>query len=193
MTRTQIRKYAVAILVLTVALAGRSSGAQEKPAPPPKPLIPLQVTVVISRYQGERAEKRTSSLPFTLRVNGNDRPSNLRMGAEVPVPVTTFGQKEGGGPATPVTSYQLRSVGTNIDCSAEVLDGGAYALTLTISDSQVQPSPGSATSAMPLSFQSFSSNHRLVIRDGQTIQQTAATDKSTGETVKVDVTLNVVK
>jgi hypothetical protein len=35
--------------------------------------------------------------------------------------------------------------------------------------------------------------NNLVLRDGQTRQFTAATDRVTGEVVKVDVTLRVVK
>ena len=87
----------------------------------------------------------------------------------------------------------MRSVGTNIDCSAEAIEGGRYMLTLTISDSQIQTPQKETPANLPLGFQSFSSSLRLIIRDGETIQHTTATDKSTGETVKVDVTLNVVK
>lgn len=190
MSRMQIRIAAAVAAVLAVAMTGASSRAQEKPAPPAKALVPVQVTVVISRYQGERADKRTGSLPFTLRVNANDRGgTSVRMGSEVPVPTTTFSKETGA-----VMSYQLRSVGTNIDCSAEQLDGGRYMLNLTISDNQIQmPAKDGSGSTMPLGFQSFSTRLQLVIRDGETIQHTTATDKSTGETVKVDVTLNVVK
>ena len=150
---------------------------------------------MIARYQGERAEKRVGSLPFTLRVNTHDRSTSVRMSSEVPVSTTVVakeaGSKEGGAP---VTSYQLRNIGTNIDCSAEVIEGGRYLLQLTMSDSQIFNSPGQGSSlGRPLSVQSFTSTLGLIIRDGETIQHTTATDKSTGETVKVEVTLNVVK
>ncbi len=47
------------------------------------PLVPLDVQVVVNRYQGD---KRVSSLPYTLAVNANDRTiSSIRMGARVPV------------------------------------------------------------------------------------------------------------
>jgi len=195
MTRTHTRRFAVAMAALAVALTGASGRAQDKPVPQEKPaaaakpLIPLQVTVVISRYQGERAEKRTSSLPFTMRVNANDRGTSVRMGAEVPIPSMMFSKETGAS----VQSYSIRSIGTNIDCAAEVSEGGRYILNLTVSDTQIQPPQKETPANLPLGSQSFSSSHRLVIRDGETIQQTAATDKSTGETVKVDVTLNVVK
>jgi len=204
MSRTQTRKSAMALAaVLAVALTGATGQAQDppppppspqtKPAPPPKPLVPVQVTVVISRYQGERADKRTGSLPFTLRVNANDRGTSVRMGSEVPVPTTTLTTPKEGATPVPIPSYSIRSVGTNIDCSAETIEGGRYILNLTISDSQVQTPQKETPANLPMGFQSFSSSHRLIIRDGETIQYTTATDKSTGETVKVDVTLNVVK
>src|SRR5687768_11510640 len=77
------------VVLLIVALAPGDVGAQGPPAK--KPNVPLQVQVVMSRYQGE---KKISSVPFTLSVNANTmqdgggRPSQLRMGARVPVPRT---------------------------------------------------------------------------------------------------------
>ena len=52
------------------AIPQEAQAQQGQPASPPKPMIPLKVTVVISRVQGE---KKTASLPFTLSVNTNDR------------------------------------------------------------------------------------------------------------------------
>jgi hypothetical protein len=66
---------AVAAAVLAGAGAGSVVAQDESPSKPsvaqkpaPKPLIPLKVTVVVSRFQGE---KRTGSLPFILTVNAN--------------------------------------------------------------------------------------------------------------------------
>jgi type II secretory pathway component GspD/PulD (secretin) len=142
--------------------------------------------VVISRYQGE---KRLSNLPFTLTVNATQR-TNLRMGAEVPIPRSTM--KEGAL----VSSYEYRRIGTMIDCSAgSVQDDGRVALSLTIDDSQVSledGSTGSQTKGLPR-FHSFTSTATLTLRDGQTMQYTAGSDKVTGEVVRVEVTLNLVK
>jgi hypothetical protein len=41
--------------------------------------------------------------------------------------------------------------------------------------------------------QQFRSQVNLLIRDGQTIQSTVATDPVTGHTLRVDVTLNALK
>jgi len=43
------------------------------------------------------------------------------------------------------------------------------------------------------SIQSFRANESLLLRDGQSLQFTTATDKVTGDVMKVDVTLTVVK
>ncbi len=157
--------------------------------PPPKTLTPLKITVVIARYQGE---KKTASLPFTLWVNANDvHGTSLRMNQEVPVPQNTVS----GGTNQPVQSYSYRSIGTNIDTSAEPLDDSRFVVNLAIQDSQVfsdASKPAGGMAGLP-SFQSFSSSMHVILKDGQTSQYTTATDKITSEVVKVDVTLNVIK
>ncbi len=157
------------------------------------PVVSLKVTVVISRFNGER---KTGSLPFTLWVNANDRnATSLRMGEEVAVPTTTF--KAGDGTATPVTSYNYRRLGTSIDCSAVSQEGGRYRLDLTVDDSAVF-GDAQAGLAMPATkglpnFQSFTSITHPVLADGQTVEFTTATDKITGEQVRVQVSLEVIK
>lgn len=183
--RIAIRLSTAAIAWSLVAPA--AALAQEKPPSEQAARItPLKVTVVISRFQGE---KKTGNLPFVLTVNSSDRTS-LRMGAEVPIPQTTL--KE----ATLATSYQYRSVGTQIDCRASaMMNDGRVALSLTVNDNQLsmedRPDAG-AMRGLPR-FSNFTSTATLTLRDGQTMEYTAATDKTSGEVVRVQVTLNVVK
>jgi hypothetical protein len=92
---------------------------QEKPAPPaPKPApaaaTPLKVSVVVSRFQGE---KKLSSLPYTLSVNAGSR-GTLRMGAKVPVMMITANavERADGGPfnirmSAPASAATSRSSG----------------------------------------------------------------------------------
>jgi len=170
---------------------------QEKPAAPaaakPAPTaIPLRVQVLVSRFQGE---KKLSSLPYTLSVNAGSR-GTLRMGAKVPVNMmmTTNMPKDfpQGGP------IQYQDVGTSIDCYVStVQDDGRYRIEITIEDSSVygdapnpadnKPAPGNP------SFRSFRASDSMALRDGQMSQFTTATDKVSGEIVKVEVTLTVVK
>jgi hypothetical protein len=194
-----VTKYPQTIaLVFAFALASTAVvRTQEKPAAPAaKPAqptaTPLKVTVLVSRFQGE---KKLSSLPYTLSVNAGSR-ATLRMGAKVPVMMimTANVPKDlpQGGP------IQYQDVGTDIDCMVwTAQDDGRYRLEITISDTSVygdgptpidnKPTPGNP------SFRSFRATDSMVLRDGQTAQFTTATDKVSGEIVKVDVTLTVVK
>jgi hypothetical protein len=158
-------------------------------------LIPVDVEVVISRYQGE---KKISSLPYFMAVNAGERaqPTKLRMGANVAVASSTFTPTVDGKPApNPLASYNYRDVGTNIDCSARPLGDGRFVVVVSVGErSLVQPPPtcNSVADCAPV-IRNFEAENNLVLRDGQTRQFTAAADRITGEVVKVDVTLKVAK
>ena len=194
------------ILACAVAMAASGSAQQKPPAgtapdkpaassPPAeaKPLVPLKVQIVLSRFKGE---KKISNLPYVLGVAANDRfPTNLRMGVEVPI-----ARK---GETMPATGISYRSVGTNIDCMAESAADGVYRLVIKVEDSAVlsEPADGSSkggteaasfVSDMP-AFRSFKSNFTILLRDGQSTQYTSAVDPVSGEVMKIDVTLNVIK
>lgn len=196
------------VLACTAALAVPGSAQQkpqavtppaEKPAVTPgppeiaKPLVPLKVQVVLSRFKGD---KKISNLPYVLGVVADPRfPTNLRMGIEVPV-----ARK---GEATPATGISYRSVGTNIDCQADGTADGLYRLAIKVEDSSVLSESGDGASKsatgptsiigdMP-AFRSFRSNFTVILRDGQSTQYTSAVDPVSGEVMKIDVTLNVIK
>ena len=159
-------------------------------------LIPVDVEVVISRYQND---KRISSLPYFLAVNAgvDTAPTKLRMGANVPIPTSTFTPPgPDGKPVTnPLVSYNYRDVGTNIDCLAKPLGDGRFSVYVSVGERSVVQPPAtcnSAASCAPV-IRNFEAENTLVLRDGQTRQFTAAADRVTGEVVKVDVTLKVVK
>jgi hypothetical protein len=191
----------VIALVFVFALASSVIvRTQEKAAPPQSPAkpaqpiqIPLKLTVVVSRYQGE---KKISSLPYTLSVTAGHN-ANLRMGAKVPVMMITAAKLPEG--VAQVGPIQYQDVGTNIDCSVSPMqDDGRYQVVITLDDSSVYgDAPGGATANAPPpgnpSFRSFRASDSMMLRDGQTAQFTTATDKVSGEIVKVDVTLTVVK
>jgi type II secretory pathway component GspD/PulD (secretin) len=178
--------------------------AQEKPAPQSaqeKPAQPaaasgtaaqVKVTVLISRYQGD---KRLTSLPYVFGTTSGTR-TNLRMGSDVPV-VVTRAQKTGTGDMAPA-AFNYRPVGTNIDCILSGPAGGPYTLQLTIEDSSVElAADGKQGSAVLVSdipsFRSFKTNFTAAMRDGQTLQHTAATDPVTGEVTRIDLTVNAMK
>ena len=175
----------------------------EQPAPgsaPPArgakaPAIPLEVQIVLSRYQGE---KRVSSMPYVMAVNANGERGSLNMGAEVAIPNSTFAPSDPSKPQ-PIVSFNYRPIGTSIICGAiTTAEEGRFELNVSVDDSSVYLKEDSvaaspaAVNNMP-AFRSFKSRNTLLLRDGQTRQYTAATDRVSGETIRIDVTLKVVK
>ncbi|MGB8476824.1 MAG: hypothetical protein WCE61_22315 [Candidatus Acidiferrum sp.] len=195
-----MKKYVLAVMIAIMALAMPLSWAQEKekpaevakPAKSEKAITPLRVQVVFNEYDGD---KKISSLPYTFLVNADDHgaPAAVRMGLRVPIETSS-------NPG--VKQFQYMDVGTNLDGRAEKTDDGRFLLKLGVERSSVYV-PGTEgksaavggseiSSAQPI-VQQFRTQVNLLIRDGQTIQSTVATDPVTGRVLKVDVTANVLK
>ncbi len=155
----------------------------------------LRVQLVITRLQGE---KKQASLPYTFVVSA--RPSstcprsNVRMRMGVDTPVPTAVRDESGKP-TAQRTVQYKTVGTNIDCSADDLGDGRFKLFLGVENSSALPgekTPGTDMSEYPL-FRKFEMSLDPILRDGQKAETVTSTDPVTGEVVKIDVSLNVVR
>lgn len=209
MNRNHVMLWLAAVLLVAAPMRAqeKEKPAAEKPAPaekaavPQKPPVPLMVTLVFSEYEGER---KISSLPYTMPVNAQVAPrptgsfNQLRMGVRVPI-VTGSGQE--GRPS----QFQYMDVGTNIDCRAWSADGTQFEIELQAERSsiyaskagegkRVEWSPGEELylGSQPIVRQ-YRSTMTLLMRDGQTVQRSMATDPVSGRVLKVDVTLNVVK
>ncbi len=159
--------------------------------PPGRPHVQLRIQVVLTKYQGD---KKLSSLPYSLAVSTLNDTTRLRTGARVPVPSQTMS----GPDRVMVPSYSYNEIGTSIDCSARLLGDSQFSLNITVSDTSVQMSPGQASSGTAIAtnaptFRNFSTSNTLIFRDGQSEQITTAADPLTGEVMRVDVTLTVVK
>ena len=182
------------LAVPPVSTAGQPMKGEEQASEasgPKKTITPLRLALTVSRYEGE---KKVGSLPYVLHVTANDQGIKLRMGVEVPVPVTLVASATSGG-GSPTTSFQYRNVGANIDCRADSLEDGRFRLSLTFEQSSLPPTPGGKPAEshdLPL-FRTFMSEATLVLRDGQTAQYVAATDPVTGESARIEATLTVVK
>lgn len=77
------------------------------------------------------AEVKLLSSPKLRASEG--KPATLRIGQEVPIPVTSFVSQfgtPGGVPTTPVTSFQYRNVGINITITPKVFVDGEIELEL---------------------------------------------------------------
>jgi hypothetical protein len=167
------------------------------PAGPPTAVdvASLKVRVVVSKYQGE---KRVSVTPFEMSVRSDGAKAQLRMGNEVPVPFVKVGADPKQTDVPPGSlSYNYRPVGTNIDVTASPGANGRFRLDILLEDSSVvldksEPAPMPALAGAPI-FRSFRTTNTLLLRDGESAEFTAATDRITGDTIRVSVSLAVMK
>jgi hypothetical protein len=171
------------VLVFASATGTLAQDKSQAPSPPAaaRESMPLQVQVVIARYQNE---KRVSSLPFSLSVaSAPGNKANVRMGSDVCVPVM---------PGAANCNY--RTIGTNIDVGAVAASDNRFGLVITISETTMQPidAPASTATSLPI-VRSYQSSNTVYVKDGETAQFTAATDRLSGEVVRIEVTAKVVK
>ena len=210
--KTCFRAFIVAITVVLM-FSGKSAAQQpapaaQQPTPAPAPsspvaegaaaaqqarlrdlaaIVPLKVKVLVSKYQGE---KKISSLPYEMTVRTDGGAANIRMNTQVPV--LQFGS------AAPDRSFNYRDIGTNIDCRAMTLDPGRYSVSVTIEDSSVykdEDRRGAGTSQVndvPV-IRTYRTSNTTILRDGQSTEFTVATDKITGEVLRAEVSISVIK
>ena len=211
MTRT-ILAALVAVAVSGPILRAR----QAAPAAAPKPEVLLKVDVVLSRFQGD---KKTGSLPFALLVNTPDRgsgSSSVRVGVDVPVGTSAITRRSGvpqsggtGETTTTNNATDYRNVGTSIDCRTSQLPDGRFTVGITVQDSSLFSPEAERLASLfqkglisrtqlaaktdSAAFKTFTATNTLPMRDGQTLEFSAVSDKISGETLKVAVTINIVK
>lgn len=178
------------LALLALPASARAQEAPKADAPPKAERVEkgvataiLRIDLVITRLQGE---KKIASLPYNFVVSTGGDWTRMRMGVDTPIPMMPP-SPEGKGPM----SFQYKNVGTKIDCRANTR-GQAYQVFLGVENSSALTGVGSSVDGAPI-FRSFETKQDLLLRDGQTVQTIASTDPVTGEVVKIDVTLNVVK
>jgi hypothetical protein len=190
----KMKRVTLAVLLCTLVYSTLDLPAQEKPKAEEKSdakrdVTPLRVQVVIAEYEGE---KKTSSLPYTLLVNAENprgQQAAIRMGLKVPIGTS-------GG------NFQYMDIGTNLDGWAGKAEEGRFVLHLSVERSFVYSSGGTqktiavggneVLSTQPV-IQSFRASLDVLIRDGQTIETTVATDPVSGRVTKVGVSTNILK
>jgi hypothetical protein len=195
-----MKKTVLAVMLAMVMMAvprllaqdKEKSGGEAKTAQAEKTLTPLRVQVIFTEFDGE---KKISNLPYTFLVNADDRGAKaaVRMGLRVPIETSSN---------SAVKQIQYQDIGANLDGRAEKTDDGRFLLMLSVEKSTAylpaaseKPASvgGNEISSSQPTFQQFRTQVNLLIRDGQTIQSTVATDPVTGHVTKMDVTLNVIK
>ena len=212
MARRPLLTLATVASLVALALPGRAQEAPKPETPKPEVVKPsdergpmprstVRVSLVIARYQGD---KKVASLPYTLIVGTGGARTRMRMGVDTPIPVTPASPSESGVPKPPM-SFQYRNVGTNVDCAVwerdRMSEAGQretlYRLSLNVENSSAFSGPdtraaGGSVEGAPL-FRRFDTTIDVGLHDGQRTEAIASTDPVTGEVVKIEVTLNVVK
>ena len=202
---TRVNKMIGAVVIVMVLLTAlpapmRAQGDQAAPA---LAAVPVQVDVVMTRWQGD---KRVSSIPFVLIANPSSRGSStsIRMGVDVPVGTSTSNVTQTSGAttsnqravATAKVATEFRNVGTDIDAQVTRGDAANFSVYLNIRDSSIFTSDQTkmpSAMADPTAFRTFSASNTLDMTDGQTRLFGVATDKITGETMRIEVKLTVLK
>jgi opacity protein-like surface antigen len=206
-------------VVVALSMAGSSLGAQAPVTKPPEQV--MKVEVVLSRYQGDkRTSNMPFTLWLSAPANGGGGGASLRVGVDVPIGSTAATTTESRmnpagrgqnttGTTEATTRPEYRNVGTSVDANAwlESADG-QYRVRVSLTDTSVfEPDSlrtadaaaravqgvAVTTASNASAFRTFSLSNTLPMRDGQTIEFASATDKITGETVKLTVTINVAK
>jgi hypothetical protein len=189
----------VALLVAVLTVLTRSGAGQEQSKSEgtpsaearPKEVTPLRVGVTFVEFEGDRKVK---SLPYTLVVvaDAKNPKSIVKVGSRVPV----YTGKDSG--------MQYLDVGSNIDCTAFRAKDGEFHLTLDLErswvegDVSVAVEKGNSSQSSVGQFpepivRQFRSELSLMLRDGQSVESTFATDPLSGKVFKVEVSLTVLK
>jgi hypothetical protein len=192
-----VKQHVLGIIFVAATVASAAAQPAQKPDPPPPAqnastgvTVPLRVQLVISKFKGD---KKVTSLPYTIST-AVGRNSRVRIGADAPYSSTRPAQKPAsdGQTSSSLTSFSYRTVGTAIDCTPSAAGDGRYRLDLTISHDSISYMSDTSSPGAPV-FPTFSTTNTLVLKDGETGQLTVAADPITGDVIRVDVTLTVLK
>ena len=194
---------------LLCALAGAPATAKAEQASPAVGVgtpeaVQLKVDVVLSRFMGA---KKVSAQTYTLMVPAPPAPASTRDNPVVPpqgqstslrVGVNAFTGRNSssiGDDGKTSTRPEYQYVGTDVDCRADYKSPGLYRVNLNLTDSSLM-SPVNADAplaSVAAGVRRFSASNTLSVRDTQTVQFSAGTDPISGETIRVDVTVNAMK
>jgi hypothetical protein len=195
-----VNKTASALILLAIGLAFcMPLAAQEKSKTDETKAevhpTPVKIQVVFAEFDGD---KKVKSMPYISQFTA-DAPhglefAKLRIGNRVPL---YTGMDNG---------LQYIDVGMNIDLRAERLDDGRFGIKVALERSWVEgdvlipvaKTADAQTGGSPGQFKEpvigqYKTDLYLLLRDGQTVESTLATDPLSGRLLKIEFTLTVVK
>lgn len=170
------------VLASTMALAG--DGPEAKKTEEPGQL--LRLDVVMTRSQGDSVVAR---LPYSMLLTAGGKNARVYGGIQLPIVVRHEGSN----------TMMFKNAGGSVSARAWSLEDGRFRVDLSTELGGVYPTNGDAPAAeaegepaAPV-LRSFSTNAVITLRDGQSAVFSDSADPITGETVKTEVTLHVVK
>ena len=123
--------------------------------------VKIEVTIM---YQVGNAAPVKRMATLTVADGGR---GSLRSGNQVAVTSTTFQPAAAGATATmPMTSFNYKSVGLNVDANRVYIQGTRTRLDLNVEFSAVDEKPADP-SGKPPSFPTFSQNLTLILESGK--------------------------
>jgi hypothetical protein len=184
------------LLAAALCLPSTQAFAQDKPQEMPKsegkgkPSVPIKVQIVFTEFDGD---KKVSSMPYTFMTIADERMSgfystSVRTGVRVPVETGNKDQQ---------TTYM--DVGSNIDCGIRSEEDGRFHVYLIFDRSTLYPNKSSEGERMVSSpngqplIRQFRTSDNMILKDGQTSENIMSTDPLNGHTLRVSVTINVLK
>ena len=173
------------LAVLALPLGARAQESKAKPlVDGSSKLVQTRLNLVLTRYQGE---KRLSSRPYAVLAGSEETSSpsgSLFVGSQIPVRTT--------GANGPTIAF--KDVGVKVNGNVRPLGEGRFRVNIKFDDTSVA---GDAKSAGREGgdeiLRSFASEAVVFLRDGESAPFSSATDPVTGEVVKAEVTLTVLK
>ena len=167
-----------------------AAGATAASAPPGPPKflnqnVRIDVTIAL---KGD-AKPLTKNLSM---VASDGRETKGRAGIEIPITRTQIATKDDGSPGTPVTSFNYRSVGVNVDATPQILDATHVLLRMNIQFSTVYK-PEGGPGSQPSFGQGSHEVRGIVFESGRPVVVTQAADGETGREYTVEVKATLLK
>jgi general secretion pathway protein D len=127
-------------------------------------------SAVFARFLQTENTARILATPRLRAAEG--KKTTLKIGTEVPIPVTTFTATQAGSTTfAPATSFNYRNVGVTLELTPRVNAGGDISLELNAEFSSIGSNVNVGTGQNPLNVPTFltrSVNGILRVRDGET-------------------------
>jgi hypothetical protein len=190
---------------LLLGLAGSAIGARgaqdRRATPPPAPAV-MEPAIQPAVPPPGPAASRNVQVDVSVRLQGSptaiakqmtlvaaDQTAAMgRAGLEVPVATTQMV----GDNKIPMTTYNYRSVGLNVDARPRILDAGRVMLMLKLNFNSVLKATESDVSGRP-SFSSAQTEINVALESGKALIFTQASDAELGRGYTVEVKATILK